>query len=142
MKRPALFLLLIATALLAGCGVALPGKIYALDDATVLSFEIETSYGTGDMRAHNPKTGETFTGQYTGTTKGGGYSYGSAVNWQTGQTVSGSVYTAPSSANARGVLIGDKGTVIEMFLDIKPGLRPKGHGEGRDNHGRRYQVQF
>jgi hypothetical protein len=142
--KPKLYLLIgLAAIFLAGCvGRALPGKIYSLDDAVVMPFEIETSYGTGDMRATNPKTGEKFTGQYTGTTSGGGYTYGTVTNQQTGQSANVSAYSPPTSANARGVLIGDKGTVIEVFLDIKPGVRPKGHGEGRDNQGRRYQVQF
>ena len=127
---------------LGGCGTALPGKIYARDDATVLTFEIERSYGTGEMRATNPKTGEKFEGQYTATPSNGGFSQGTATNWQTGQTATVQTFAAPSKGSGRGVLIGDQGTVIEMYLDIKPGIRPKGHGEGRDNPGRRYQVQF
>ncbi len=37
---------------LAGC-VAIPGKMYSLKDGTELTFEIQRSYGTGDMSAQN-----------------------------------------------------------------------------------------
>lgn len=130
-----------AALLLAGCGISLPGKLYSLQDGTELKFEIETSFGTGAMRAENPKTGEKFEGQYTGTTSGGGV-INAHSRLNTGQTVNTQVFVPPSSANARGILRGDKGTVIEIYLDIRPGPRPKGHGEGIDNNGVRYQVQF
>lgn len=142
--------------LLAGCQSMLPGKLYSLQDANVMDFEIQTSYGTGDMTAYNHKTGERFTGQYTGTYKGGGTatslgggrysgsSYSSGTISQHSGRVSSTATTfiPPSDATARGVLMGDKGTVIELYMEIRPGIVPKGHGEGIDNHGNRYQVQF
>lgn len=123
-----------------------------------MEFQIERSYGTGGMSAQNSKSGESFSGQYTGTYKGGGtattfgsgrYS-GSTSNYSTGTiyqhsgqvTSSGTTFIPPSDATARGVLIGDKGTVIELYMEIRPGIVPKGHGEGIDNKGNRYQVQF
>lgn len=144
----ALFLALVLT----GCGTPLTGKLYSLKDATTLTFEIETSMGTGDMRATNPKTGEKFAGQYTGIRKSStvllpagtgnkppspGESFVRGLNGQAGDTL-----IVPGYATARGVLTGDKGTMIELFMEIQPGLRPKGHGEGTDNKGGRYQVQF
>lgn len=138
---------------LAGCaGTMLPGKLYALADATELEFAIETSRGTGRMTARNPATGETFEGQYTGTYDGGGRTV-SRVNTfdpmkpmnksnAPGQGYTVVSNTTPDHATARGILRGSAGTVIELWLDIQPGLRPKGHGEGRDNKGQRYQVQF
>lgn len=124
---------------LAAC--ALPGKMYSLNDGTESAFEIQRSSGTGGMTAHNPKTGERFTGQYTATAIGGGTS---RIDIDLGGTKSGTgtVYTPPSYANARGILRGDKGTVISVYLDIRPGLRPTGHGEGVENIGNRYQFQF
>jgi len=122
-----------------------------------MEFQIERSYGTGGMYAQNPKTGENFSGQYTGTYKDGGsattsssgnYS-GTVLNTQgkiyqhSGQISSTSTtYIPPSDATARGVLIGDRGTVIELYMEIRPGIIPKGHGEGIDKKGNRYQVQF
>jgi len=142
MKAFSRIVLFLAALALAACGTAIRGKIYDLDDATILGFEIERSYGTGEMRATNPKTGEKFQGQYTGTYNGGGMSTSQVTNWQTGQSATVNTFHRPTSANAGGVLIGDKGTVIEIFLTIRPGLVPKGHGTGQDNKGRRYQVQF
>ena len=92
--------------------------MYSLKDGTELTFEIQRSYGTGDMSAQNPKTGEKFTGQYTATRVAGNY------------------------ADAHGILRGNKGTVVNVTLEIQAGLMPKGHGEGVDNNGNRYQFQF
>ena len=144
--------------LLVACGTKLPGKLYSLEDGVVMEFQIERSYGTGDMYAQNLKTGEKFSGQYTGTYKGGGTTTTTGSGDYSGTTSSSSTgtiyrhsgsvstsstsFTPPSDATARGVLIGDKGTVIELYMDIRPGIVPKGHGEGIDNKGRRYQVQF
>lgn len=149
--------LFVAVLILSGCGIKLPGKLYLLQNGTVMDFQIETSQGTGDMYAFNHITGENFTGQYTGTYKGGGVSRtttdgnfnGSTSSIQNGfSNFSGNIsstsstFTPPSDATARGVLIGDKGTVIELYMEIRPGIRPKGHGEGIDNKGNKYQVQF
>lgn len=143
---------------LTACGTTIPGKLYSLQDGTVMEFKIERSYGTGGMSAQNHKSGEVFSGQYTGTYKGGGAATtvgtgqvsGSTSNFATGSTYQHSgqftsnttTFIPPSNATARGILIGDKGTVIELYMDIRPGIVPKGHGEGIDNKGFRYQVQF
>ena len=142
--------MLAAAALLSGCaGGMLQGSMYRLDNGAQWPFGIQTSYGTGALTASDPQSGETFTGQYTGTAHGGGSSFGTVNGMSrsmSGQMVmtTGTVQTfsAPDSATARGILRGDKGTVIEIYLDIKPGLIPKGHGQGQDNKGRRYQIQF
>lgn len=129
------------TLFLFGCaGAMLPGKMYSLKDGVEMNFEIQTSYGTGSMTAYNPSTGESFTGQYTGTYKGGGYAHGTISGPMKTSTVT--MYSPPTEANARGVLKGDKGTVISIYLDIRPGLRPTGHGEGIDNNNVRYQIHF
>jgi hypothetical protein len=141
-SRRALILSVALAISLVGCGVMLPGKMYSTSDGTESRFEIQTSHGSGDMTAFSPKTGERFTGQYTGTYTGGGSALVSTFNFQTGATSTGTVYMPPSGANARGILRGDKGTVIEVYLDIQTGLRPRGHGEGIDNKGNRYQIQF
>lgn len=144
--------------MLSACGTILPGKLYSLHDGVVMEFQIERSYGTGGMYAQNIKTGESLSGQYTGTYKGGGTATtfgsggytGSTSNYTTGAMYqhSGQVNTTsttfipPTDATARGVLIGNKGTIIELYMEIRPGIVPKGHGEGIDNKGNRYQVQF
>lgn len=147
-----------ASIILTACSATLPGKLYSLQDGIVIDFQIERSYGTGAMYAQNNKTGEKFTGQYTGTYKGGGtattfgsgsyrgsttsYAIGSMHQHSGNISSSSTTFIPPSDATARGVLIGDKGTVIELYMEIRPGIVPKGHGEGIDNKGNRYQVQF
>jgi hypothetical protein len=134
--------LLLAAVLGLCAGCSLPGKLYALEDGTVLEFSIERSHGTGQMHVRNLGTGEVFEGQYTGITKGGGVLIGTGFNQQTGQSTTTTGFMPATHANAGGVLIGDHGTVIELEMEIKPGPRPRGYGSGRDNQGRRYQVQF
>ena len=133
------------------CGTVLPGKLYQLSDATVLEFEIETSTGTGAMRATHPKTGEKFTGQYTGVTRGSApivvmqQPPAGNTHFERGMQQGAAQAAAqgrPTYATARGILIGDKGTTIQLLMEIQPSLRPKGSGEGTDNKGERYQVQF
>jgi hypothetical protein len=121
---------------LTGCGRMLPGAMYDLRDGTQLDFAIETSRGVGSMTAYNPQTGETFTGQYSGLFHGGGTALA--------HSAAGNVLAVapPTGANARGILRGDQGTVIGVYLDIRPGFRPVGNGTAQDNKGGRYQVHF
>ena len=131
------------TICLSGCvGEMLSGQLISLHDGAIYPFKIQTSYGTGKMTAINPTTGETLEGQYTATYQGGGGSTGTIYNAQSMQYGTVSTYSSPSSAIARGYLRGDKGTIIEIHMDIQSGLRPKGHGDGIDNKGRKYQIQF
>ena len=46
------------------------------------------------------------------------------------------------TANTKAILIGDKGTVLDVQMLIQPGVRPKGIGEAVSNKGERFQVQF
>ena len=136
------FLLLIIVFLISSCaGGMLPGRMYSLDDGNELTFEIEKSRGTGSMTAYNTATGERFGGQYTGRYTGGGSSFGT-VSGQGGNIATVQSFTPPTGATARGILRGNQGTVIDVYLDITPGFRPTGFGEGLDNKGRRYQIQF
>jgi hypothetical protein len=150
MKKNILMLSLLILAL--GCATVkpaqktmLPGKIYSLKDGTALSFTIEMAVNSGDMTAYNPLTNENFTGRYTGIFTGGGVSQSTATNnW--GNT-SGKVTTVsgPTGAKVKGILRGDKGTVIDLNMDVQPGTvrnPPTGIGEGIDNNGLHYQVQF
>lgn len=132
---------LLLTACAALPGKMLPGKMYTLSDGTESQFEIQRSNGSGGMTAHNPVTGESFTGRYTALFIGGTVSTVSESNWKRGNTTA-SVNTSPTTAEARGILRGNKGTVITVHLDIEPGLVPRGQGEGIDNNGTRYQFQF
>ena len=156
MKACTLSVLAILLALLSACAVApqtpagpimIPGRIYCLKDGAELQFAIERSSGLGTMTAFNPATGERFTGSYSAMiTEGGGVEQSTvANNWG---TTTGTVSTvkAATKAEGRGVLRGDKGTVINLRMDIRPSyhpqINPSGFGEGTDNNGLTYQVQF
>ncbi len=140
--RKIFIILLITLSLISCAGKILPGKMYSLTNGTEMDFKIQTSYGTGSLSAFNPSTGENFTGQYTGTYQGGGSSHGTIYNANGNRAATVATYSPPTNANARGILKGDKGTIISIYLDIQPGFRPTGHGEGIDNNNVRYQVQF
>ena len=120
-----------------GCaGTALPGRIYALPAGRTLQFHIVTSRGNGKMDAFDPKTGEKFEGEYSAFFKG----QGGVVGNVGGQNVL--LVKPPTGANANGILIGDKGTTITLYFEIKPGLRPTGYGSGADKNGNPYEVYF
>lgn len=122
-------------------GDMLPGKMFSLKDGNEYNFAIQVSYDTGAMTAFNPSTNERFSGQYTAIITSGGVSQGVAKDsW--GMSAGTVTTVSTATANARGILKGDAGTVIDVYLDIQPGNRPTGHGTGVDNKEVRYQIQF
>ncbi|MBU2551878.1 MAG: hypothetical protein KKB20_25940 [Proteobacteria bacterium] len=143
------------TLLAAGCAVAppaptgpimIPGHMFSLKDGTEFTFAIERSSGTGIMTARNLATGEEFTGNYTAMLVNGGVSTGTYKNaWGT-DTGTVTTNTAATRGVGKGILRGNKGTVISISMDIKPSydprINPSGFGEGTDNHDLKYQVQF
>ncbi|MFO7369599.1 MAG: hypothetical protein R6X09_04940 [Bacteroidales bacterium] len=108
--------LIFGTSAIALGGRMIPGNLYLLQDGTKLSCAIEYSTGQGKMEASNPKTGEKFTGMYTG------------------------VFITDDYAECKGVLIGDKGTVIFLNMKINVGGSPFGFGDGIDNNNNKYQY--
>lgn len=113
-------LLIFCTSAICYAGKMIPGNLYLLKDGTLLSCSIEYSAGQGRMEASNPKTGEHFTGMYTG------------------------VFTGEKYADCKGVLIGDKGTVIFLNMQVNIGNAfnmPYGYGDGIDNNDNKYQYQ-
>ena len=133
----------VLTVCFSGCvGGMLSGQMISLKDGEIYPFEIQTSYGTGKMTAFNPSNGEKFIGQYTAVKHGGGWSRGTIYNAQMRCVGTVSTFSPPPDATARGYLKGDGGTVIQIYLEINPGIRPTGCGEGIDNKGNKYQVQF
>ena len=114
----------------------LPGRMYAHPSGRTLPFQIQTSYGNGRMTAADPVTGEKFSGEYSGFYKGQDAVMGSVGG------LGVSLVKPPTGANAFGILVGDKGTTIRLYFEIKPGLRPTGHGTGRDQAGKEYEVFF
>lgn len=156
MKACILSALAVLLALLSACAsgpppvtgpVMIPGRIYCLKDGSELQFAIERSSGLGTMTAFNPVTGERFTGTYSAMiTEGGGVEQSTMANTWGTTTGTMSTVKAATKAEGRGVLRGDKGTVINLRMDIRPSyhpqINPSGFGEGTDNNGLGYQVQF
>lgn len=124
----------------------IPGKIFNLTDGTIFDFSIERSSGIGIMTARNLSTGEEFTGDYSAMLVDGGVSTGTYRNaWGT-ETGSVTTQTPGTRGVGKGVLRGNRGTIISISMDIKPSyvahINPSGFGEGTDNNGVKYQVQF
>ena len=108
--------LIICSSAMASGGKMIPGYLYLLKDGTQLSCAIEYSTGQGKKEASNPKTGEIFTGLYTG------------------------VFITDNYAECKGVMTGDKGTVIFLTMKINVGSSPFGFGDGIDNNDNKYQY--
>ena len=98
------------------------------------------SHPTGTMTGIDPVTGEQFSGNYTFIveTKVVRQSQpGLLFDEDTSRAVQTS-NVAPGTA----VLVGDKGTVINLTITAKAGSPPVGLGNGEDNKGRKYTLQF
>lgn len=59
-----------------------------------------------------------------------------------GAEVVGSEQQVSNVAPAQATLVGNKGTVITLNMQIQAGNPPVGIGEGQDNHGKKYTIQF
>jgi len=136
---PRSLLIILFSLVMSGCSMMLPGTMDGLDSSEHFTFEIEKSFGTGKMIAKNLDTGEEFTGSYTGR-------YSDLTSAQKQFLASGlTTYTSfirPNHATAQGILLGNKGTKILIYLSITPGIRPTGTGTGVDADGNTYWVQF
>ena len=135
----------LAVLLLCGCaadpfagGTFVPGRMTSLSDGTIFPMQIELSYGTGKMMATDPVTGETFQGTYTAIQDQHVIQHQSTSLFGDDDTAVDTSGIAQGSA----VLVGNKGTVVNLKLQIKPGPRPTGFGEAEDNHGKKYNIQF
>jgi len=124
-------------------GDMLPGKIYAIDEARILPFEIEVTHGHGKVRAVDPITSENYEGTY------GAVSESVVASGRTSTYGGKSPLTSYSSgrassnmAVANAVLIGDQGNVLDCTIDIQKGKRPRGIGTCKDSKGKTYRLQF
>jgi hypothetical protein len=131
---------IVALVLSACVGQMLPGTIASADGVS-LPFEIETSYGSGKVRATHPSTGEAFSGTYVGVREVKTAFVSSAAT-ATGTPAFGTAAIASNLANANATLRGDRGSVLQCVMQIQAGLRPRGIGRCQDNHGKSYQLQF
>ena len=122
------------------------GTIYSLKDGSEMNLEISLLYAdSGTMKAFNSKTGEIFTGPYKKISKKN-TSQGTITN-SFGITIGAVETTSGDGQNTvKGVLKGDKGTIISISLDIEivrgAHVSYKGYGDAKDNHGVSYQVHL
>src|SRR4051812_46366850 len=89
-----------------GGGRMVDGRMYSLDDGSIMPMQIEVTMGHGKMNAVNPKTGEKFEGTYAGVRQGQTTTVGGAVG---GTPVSAYGQTHANVADATATLIGDRG---------------------------------
>lgn len=139
--------------LLSGCAVGqmhhysggemIPCRLISLSDGTLFPTQIELSTGSGRITSTNPKSGETFYGNYTAISDDRYTQYSKETFWGTETTQQ--AIERSSSVPATAILVGDKGTVINIKMRIKPGnsqVLPIGHGDAEDNKGGKYNFQF
>ena len=134
---------LVLVLVVTGCaGGMVQGHLISLEDGVEHPFAIQNvRHGSGLMSATNQISGETFSGRYTMNLHGGGTTYGTVYSRCNAPVGTVATICQPD-VTGRGFLKGDKGTVIQVFLNINPGWRSSGSGEGLDNSGHRYQIQF
>jgi hypothetical protein len=134
---------------LAGCasepdpyaiGNMLPGKIISLSDGTAFPAQAEISTGSGKMTATNPVTGEIFEGKYTALQENKAVQHVDNSFWGNGDT--DQAVETSDIAHGSAVLVGNKGTVLNIKLEVKAGSPPIAYGDAEDNKGNKYNVQF
>lgn len=127
--------LIAAAALLAsGCGpVTSTGRLVSLDDGVLTTLQMKFSDWGGTMSGIHPVTGEAFTGEYTAT-----------VDRTVGGVAGAGAWAESLKGKGAGVLVGDKGSVLDCQLDINARYfsAPTGVGICTDQRGRRYRLQF
>lgn len=129
-------------------------QVFLLKQATELRFEIGGPYVWENevlARASNPITGENFVGRLMLMGKD---NTSTAVVTNAWGFKKGEIHTTSDGKTkiARGILKGDKGTAINLTIETqrvdehRPGggapFYYRGFGEGTDNHGESYTIQF
>lgn len=124
-------------------GAFIPGRMIALNDGKLFPLQIQLtamSSPMGKMIATDPATGEIMEGYYT--------ALPSTTYIQTakpgllGSQATGTATQMSDTLPASATLVGNKGTVVQLHMQIKAGNPPIGFGDGEDNHGVKYSVQF
>ena len=125
---------ILAVALGAACAMKTTGRLVSLQDGAVIPLQMQFTTMGGHMVGSHPGTGETFEGDYTATPE--------RATARAGHTnVEAQSLTAPGS----GVLVGNKGTVLDCQLMINAGSivsHPTGTGTCTSQKGQRFRLQF
>lgn len=144
---------ILAAALLASC-VTVPadrvfnGRVYNLSTGEVFPFVAHTNRdGKSVLTAGPTASAESFSGEATSIQNAvQTSSYGSAVASNPGDTfstyVSSSSYSVsrPGYQNGAAILVGNKGTVIDVVYRVT--YSGSGEGEGKDNKNTNYRIMF
>jgi hypothetical protein len=151
-KIIALFMMMSLLAL-AGCSTVpadrvFSGRIYNLATGEVIPFTTHTNRdGKSIVTAGPTASGETFSGEAQSIQNAVQTStYRSAVASNPGETfstyVSSSSYSIsrPGYQNGAGILVGTKGTVIDVVYQVT--YAGTGEGEGKDNKGNHYRLML
>jgi len=148
-----IFVSILLGALLVGC-VTVPAdrvfhaRIYNLSTGEVIPALSHTDRAGKSVVTAGPSiSGETFTGEATSIQNAvETSSYGSSsisnpgVPYSTYVSSSSYAVSRPGYQNGTAILVGNKGTVIDIVYQVN--LSGTGQGEGRDNKGVTYRVQF
>jgi hypothetical protein len=126
----------------------LPGTLEPVKEATRIDFELSYDAGMtgGNIRAINPTTRERFTGMYTSARGASSPAEGTAE--AAGIAAGKGRAHGREPAKAKGLLRGNRGTIVEMTLDLEiggerePYRNVRGSGEAKDNRGGRYRAKL
>lgn len=124
------------------------GRVYNLATGEVFPFTAHTDRDGKSLLTAGPTTsGETFSGEAQSIQNAVQTStYGSAIASNPGDTfstyVSSSSYSIsrPGYQNGAAILIGNKGTVIDVVYQVT--YSGTGEGEGKDNKGNHYRLML
>jgi len=128
------------------CGCVTTARLYNLNEASVIYAKFG-NYGIGHAKitAIAPD-GEQFEGEYTtlsNMSMSTGFGTASAFSsdnyvWAQAQGFS---FNQPGKQFGSAVIVGDRGTVIEIIYAVDP-WTSHGSGVAKDNKGNKYRVQF
>lgn len=150
--RNAVFATLVAVVLSACASVpaerVFTSRMYNLSTGEVITGVSRTNRaGHSVITAGPTKSGETFTGEATSidnrvrsSSYGGGRISTPGVLTDSYIRTSSYSTTTPGYQNGSAILVGSQGTVIDILYRVS--LSGTGEGEGKDNKGVSYRIQF
>ena len=145
--------LIMTGALLASCATVPADRVYNARIYNLSTGEVVPAVGHTDRAGKSVVTagptlsGETFIGEATSiqnavqTSSYGGSSISNpGVPYSTYVSSSSYAVSRPGYQNGTAILVGNKGTVMDIVYQVN--LTGTGQGEGRDNKGVTYRIQF
>lgn len=143
----------VAALVLSSCASVPAERVFAGRAYNLTTGEVLTAISRTDRAGHSvitagpTKSGETFNGEATSIDNrihSSSYGYGrvSTPGVFTDSYISTSNYSTmtPGYQNGSAILVGSQGTVIDILYRVS--LSGYGEGEGKDNKGNSYRIQF